>query len=220
MSQAEPLARKTVIAGGLWLAAWAALFAWLAFELATKWPYVGSPLELIMLFAAAGVLFRGFDLAWLWRRRVQVKGWRRWLARGVAFVAGGFAAASVWQVLDAASMSRFSAAIAPFVKAVQANAAAPCPPAAQYAPDAALREYLVSSGFPSPRATIHHDGKRLVLSFPGGSADIDGSTLWYDAGAPGWNKFHNDNRERADAFGALVKGMQECRFPLSPGSQP
>jgi len=215
MNAPSPLPRRTVIAGALWLVAWTAAAGWIAFHLATRWPYVGSPLELLLVFAMAGILFRAFDLAWLWHRRVQVKGWRRWLARGVAFVAGGIAAASVWQVLDAASMSRFASAIAPFVKAVQANAAAPCPPAARYAPDAALREYLAGSGFPSPRATIHHDGKRLVLSFPGGSADIDGSTLWYDAGAPGWKKFHNDNRERADAFAVLVKGMQECRFPLS-----
>ncbi len=215
MNAQPPLERRAVIVGALRLAGWSALTAWCAWSLATPWPYVGSSLQLLLIISVAGILFRSFGLLRLWRGREQAKGWRRWLAHIATFIAGAFAAGVLGDVLDTASMSRFEAAIAPFVKAVQANVAAPCPPAARYVVDAHLREYLDSARFPSPRATIHYDGKRFVLAFHGGSADIDGSTIWYDSAASVWAKFHNDSRDKADALAALVKDMQTCRFPLS-----
>ena len=220
MNARPPLERRAVIVGALWLAGWSALTALCAWSLATPWPYVGSSLQLLLIISVAGILFRSFGLLRLWRGREQAKGWRRWLARFAIFIAGAVAAGVLGDVLETASMSRFEAAIAPFVKAVQANVAAPCPPAARYVVDAPLREYLDSAGFPSPRATIHFDGKRFVLAFPGGSGDIDGSTIWYDSAAPGWQKFHNDSRDKVEALSALVKGMQTCKFHLASGSQP
>ncbi|MDA0983713.1 MAG: hypothetical protein O3A06_11940 [Proteobacteria bacterium] len=59
-----------------------------------------------------------------------------------------------------------------------------------------------------------------MLAFPGGSGDIDGSTIWYDFAALSWQKFHNDSLDKVEALSALVKSMKGCRFPLASGPQP
>lgn len=202
------------LSSAVWLAAWTALAAWLSYGLATAWPYVGAAAQAGLLLAMPGVLFRSFDLLWMWRRRVPVAGARRWLARGVAIVAGVAAAAGLARVFDAASMARFESAMAPVVARLAANAAAPCAPAARPAAGAALDDYLQSAGRARPGGVLHHGGPRFVLAFPGGSADIDGSTVWYDSAAPGWRKFHNDAAASAAAFAALVKGMDSCKITL------
>lgn len=52
------------------------------------------------------------------------------------------------------------------------------------------------------------------MALLGGSADFDGSTIHYDSQTRAWQKIHNDVRDKRDAFAALVKGMETCKFDL------
>jgi len=57
---------------------------------------------------------------------------------------------------------------------------------------------------------LHHDSTRFVLAFQGGSADIDGSTIYYDSGTGAWRKFHNDSSDARQVYAGLTAGLAEC----------
>jgi hypothetical protein len=49
-----------------------------------------------------------------------------------------------------------------------------------------------------------------LLAFQGGSADIDGSTIYHDSGAGAWRKFHNDDSDARQVYAGLTAGLAEC----------
>jgi hypothetical protein len=202
-----------------WLLLWLAAAAWLVWRLATNWPYSGTYAQLGLVLAAAGMLYRSFSLAYLWRARRPLAGWRHWLARVLTLPLGIVLAASAWDGLAAHSLHRFEAAMAGWVAQVAKQMPNPCPPAARYTFDANLADYVTqarqSPAAPgSVKATLHHDDRQFVLSFIGGSIDFDGSTVFHDSARGTWSIFHNDIRASVDAFEARTKGMQICRIAL------
>ena len=111
-------------------------------------------------------------------------------------------------------MARFEAALAPLVAQIQANAAAPCPPAVAYTKNPALQDYINGAQETRRPGKLHHVGGRTVLELSGGSADFDGSTIHFDSQTRTWQKFHNDTRDKAAAFEAMVKDMESCKIDL------
>lgn len=202
------------IVSAAWLLLWLALSAWACHALATAWPYVQLMPQWLLLFALPGIVFRILDLGWMQALRQRLAGWRRWAARTAAIVAGLFAAGGLRSAMDGITMGRFEDALAPLVAQVHANAAAPCPPAAQYALAPALASYLDESGAPRAPVNLHHDRQRFVLVLPGGSMDIDGSSLFYDSRTRRWRKVHNDLLDQSGELQALLKDLEACRIPL------
>jgi len=206
--------KRPSIVSAAWLLLWIAAAAWTCQLLATSWPYVQLMPQWLLLFAAVGILFRIFDLAWMRWRRERLSGWTRRGARVVTFVAGAFAAGGLWEALDGISMGRFERAFAPLVAQVQAKAAAPCPPAATYAIDPGLAAYLEDAAAPRAPAQLHFDKQRFVLALSGWSMDIDGSTLFYDSRARAWRKVHNDMLAQSGELVNLRKGLESCGIEL------
>lgn len=194
--------------GIVWLLLWSGLALWAAYGLATTWPYELHPLLPVLALALPGVLFRAADL-FLMQRRRRLAGWRRAGARLAALPAGVALAFLLFAVLEPLSMARFERALAPWV--AQVHAAASCPADGRFAPDATLNAYLENSGALRD-GTLHRDTGRFVLELKGRSIDIDGATLFYDSATRQWQRFHNDNRARADAFAERVNGLTACRF--------
>jgi hypothetical protein len=194
------------------LCAWIALAAWSGYLLATAWPYEMLRPVYGLFVALPGVVFRILDLAHMRFRASRLAGWRRALARVVALPIG--LSAVPLDMLDRVSMARFEQAMAPLIAQVRAGARALCAPGAAFSVSPALRDYLEASDAPRRPADLHHAEGRFVLELLGGSADFDGSTVYFDSRTGAWKKFHNDAREKRDAFTALVKGMETCKVGL------
>lgn len=209
----RPTKRRGII-GAVLLGAWSLLTLWAGFRLANAWPYVGLMPQWLLLLALPGVVFRAADLAWLRMKGRPVAGWRRVPMRLAAIVAGGWAAVVAWEALDVLSWARFEQAVAPLVTRVSAGPGAMCAtgPAAGISPD--LAAYLADADAPRAAAELHWNAQRFVLSLPGRSMDIDGSTLYFDSRAGRWKKVHNDTLQRSGEFQALTDGLATCRFPL------
>ncbi len=212
MSEASGLKRPQ-LASAVWLALWIAIAVWTCHTLATAWPYDQLMPQWLLVFAMPGILFRAIELAWMQVRRQRLQGRMRWLARAIAVLAGLFAAGGLWSAMDDMSMARFESAMAPLVAQVHANSAAPCPPAARYVVGAGLAGYLAESG-PPRAADLAHDKQRFVLALNGGSMDIDGSTIFYDARSRRWRKVHNDMLAQSGELEGLRKGLETCRIAL------
>ncbi len=194
------------------LCAWIALAAWSGYLLATAWPYELLRPVFGLYIALPGAVFRLSDLAFMRVRARRMAGWRRALARVIALPIGLLAAPL--DALDRISMARFEKAMAPLIVQIQASARAPCAPGSFVSKSPTLLAYLEESGAPHKPAVLHHAGGRFALELLGGSADFDGSTIFFDSRAGAWKKFHNDVRDKRAAFEALVEGMETCKVEL------
>lgn len=210
---AVALKRERIVSATWWLV-WLLGTGWIAFTLANAWPHVMLPPQLAMLVTLPGFVFRSFDLAWLQLRVRRLYGWRRWLARLLSIPAGVALSAALWGPLDDLSMARFERALAPLLAQVEAQRAAPCPPAAGYFTGPALAAYLEDARAPRDSLELHTAAGRWVLVADGRSIDIDGSTIYYDSAKRRWTKYHNDTRAAAAVLETLVKGMQRCTLRL------
>lgn len=195
------------------LVAYAAVVAWALHEQATSWPHEGSWAFVVFLILCPGILFQSFNLGYTWRTGRPLT--RRWPARVVTILLGLMLAAALDSWASTLAMASFEQAYSPFVAQVAANPADPCGPAARYFAIPSVAEYNRQAGRERPQAKLKHDGKRFVLSFPGGSIDIDGSTIYYDSGAKAWSKYHNNNDEKSGAFAKLTEGLAECLLRAS-----
>ena len=67
--------RQQRLWSGAFLCVWLVLTTWSAFSLATAWPYTSSRTFFGLFVALPGVLFRGFDLAYMQLRQRRLAGW-------------------------------------------------------------------------------------------------------------------------------------------------
>jgi hypothetical protein len=206
-TQSEPKLR-TVLSVVL-LAAYVAIAGWVFSEQSTSWPHEGSWALFAYLVLCPGILFQSFSLAYT--RRTGRPLTRRALTRVVTIPLGLVIGAALGEWASALAMDGFEQAYAPLVSQLGANLSDPCGPAGKYFAIPAVAAYNEQTGR-RPTARLKHDGKRFVLSFSGGSIDIDGSTIYYDSGAGAWRKFHNDRVEETSAFSKLTEGLAECKL--------
>lgn len=197
-----------------WLLAWVGIVLWAAQGLATRWPYELHPLLVVLAIAMPGIVFRTADLLLMRWRRCRLAGWQRTGGRLAALPVGVFLAVMLFSAVEPMSMARFEREIASLVAQVQASTPVTCPTDGRYPVDAALNAYLEQSAG-LRKGTLHQGSGHFVIELAGRSIDIDGSTLYYDSAIRKWNRFHNDNRERAEAFETLVKPLAPCRFTMS-----
>lgn len=208
------LLKRQRVASTVWLIGWIVAAAWSAYALAQAWPYVRHQLQIVLLLAVPGALFRSFDLGFMQLKGRRISGWRRVLARAAMLAAGLVLWGALCDRLDGVSMARFERALEPLIGELHARMPKPCPPAADYRIAPELAAYLVESSAPRAPAELKHDARRFVLSLHGGSIDIDGSTLFYDSARRKWRKVHNDMLDNSGELRALVAGLESCRVAL------
>ena len=209
MPESEPqagLKRRVVVSAAL-LATYAAIVGWAYYEQATSWPHEGSWALVAYVFLCPGIVFQAFNLAYLFLKgRALV---RRMLLRLVTVPAGVILAAFVADSGSVLAMRGFEQAYGPFVAQLAADHSGACASGAKHFGIASVAAYNRQARREWPRAKLRHDGKRFVVSFPGGSIDMDGSTIYYDSVASAWSKFHNNDVEKSAAFAKLTEGLAE-----------
>ena len=167
-----------------------------------SWPQVGSMQNIVLFFLVPGFFFQSFFLfSSLYQRKLPD---RRIRARLLSVFLGVIAAAQIGQAISTVSMQRFSLACQPLVSRITDNLPDPCAPLSSYIS-------LLPPGSADSGWHLWHDTQSFVLTFPGRSADIDGSTIYYSSQQHDWTIFHNDSREKSKEMEKLIQGMKECR---------
>lgn len=210
-AEVRPRVSAAVVAG-LWLVSWSVLTVAVCVELATAWPYVLLPVQLLLLLSVPGVLYRAAELSLMWRSGRPLTRGARWLGRFGALLSGIAIGMGLGEAMDERSMARFEQVMAPLIARLEASPDSTCPPAAAAAPDPELAAYIDASGGIGKRAELHRAGSRFVLSFRGRSIDIDGSTIFYDSVTRRWRKVHNDELARTQESEKLTQGLSACRI--------
>jgi hypothetical protein len=201
----RPQARRSAML----LASYAALSGWLFYEQATSWPHEGHWALLGYVIFLPGIVFQSVSLCY-----AKIAGrplTRRFLARLVTVPLGIALAAMLQAGASSLAMSGFERAYAPFVAQLGTTLAGACDGGRKYFEIPSVAAFNEHTGS-RPTALLHHDGKRFVLGFMGGSIDIDGSTLYYDSGTREWRRYHNDNQEARAVHQKLVAGLADCKL--------
>ena len=206
-AKSQSASRARVLLSAVLLAAYVLVAGWVLYEQSRAWPHEGSIVYAVLFLLCPGILFQSFNLAYMLRTGHRLM--RRALTRLVTIPMGLVMAGLLASLASTLAMRGFEQAYVPFVTQVGANRGDPCGLAAKYFHAPAVSAYNLRTSREQP-AKLHHDAKRFVLAFRGGSADIDGSTIYYDSGAGAWRKFHNDNGDEQAAYTALTKGLAEC----------
>ena len=198
------------------LVVYVAVVAWVFYEQSASWPHEGSMAYLGLFLLCPGIVFQSFSLAYARGTGRPLR--RRALTRLVTIPLGLVIAAALASWASTLAMRNFEQAYAPFVVEIGAKPADACRSAVGYFGIPSVAAYNRRAGRERPVAKLHHDGKRFVLGFHGGSADIDGSTISYDSGAGTWRKFHNDNTDAREAYASLTAGLVECPLRAEPAT--
>jgi hypothetical protein len=200
--------RSPTVRGAVLLAAHAALVTWIFYSQSRAWPHVGAWIYTLLYLACPGLFFHGFRLLFRWRTgRLPA---RRWLLRVFTIPAGLLLAAALSAWASQLALARFTRAYEPFVARIGANLPNPCGDVAGYHALPSVVAYNRETGRERPAAKLHHDPKRFVTAWGGGSVDIDGSTIYYDSASRQWHIVHNDNVEASEGYGRLTAGLAEC----------
>lgn len=198
------------------LVLYVAMTVWVFSEQSTSWPHEGSWAAFAYLFLCPGIVFQSFAL--LYARLTGRALTRRVLTRVVTIPLGLVIAAALGQWGSTLAMGDFERAYTPFAAQVGANLAAPCGGAAKYFAIPAVAAYNEQTGR-RPTANLRYEGSRFVVSFSGGSFDMDGSTIYFDSGARRWRKFHNDSTIASREFEKLTEGLAGCSLRSVPAPQ-
>jgi hypothetical protein len=209
-TSSEPRGRRPVIVGATLLVAYTAVVVWTFVAQSHAWPRTGSWADLLFFLFCPGIVFQTVNLISRWRTGRGMS--RPFLLRALTVPAGlvlavGLAArASDW------AMSNFTRAYAPLVAEIGAHLAEPCGLSARYFAIPAVVAYNRRAEVERPLGKLSYDRTRFVLSFGGGSFDMDGSTIHYDSAVMKWGKFHNDHRASADEHAHRIEGLAACKL--------
>ena len=199
------------------LVSYTAVVAWIFYDQSTSWPHVGSWADFVFFFLCPGILFQSVSLAYT--RSTGRALTRRALVRVVTIPLGLVLAGTLATWANTLAMGNFEQAYAPFVAQVGSNLADPCRLASRYFVIPAVAAYNLHAQHDRPAAKLKYDNKRFVLSFGGGSMDIDGSTIYYDSGTKVWQKFHNNDATAFGVYSGLSEGLAECSLRLQQATK-
>ena len=176
--------------------------AWYLYSVDTSRPHVGSLSIVPLIIICPGIIFQLFFLAYsLSKRKFHAK---RIRARLLSIVLGFILAYQVVFHAQTVAMQRFEEHYQPLVEIIQANLPHPCNPNVAYTDHKSLNKI-------NKTGHLWHDNEHFILTFPGGSADVDGSTLYYFSKDHAWTIFHNDSPEASKHLEKLLMGMRDCQ---------
>jgi hypothetical protein len=203
----DPAARgwalDTLGAGAPLLIGYASVVAG-AWRSLAAWPSQGSRVWPLLALCCVTLLYQLALLGhWLARRRLPL---RRWTWRLLTMAAGVALAAAVGVLAASRAMSGLAARYEPLLESL-VDSPRPCEEYERY-----LQAYTGDSNH-RPRS-LHFDSGRSVLTFAGGSADMDGSTIVLDSNEAAPSIFHNDDHRSRQQLEALQGSLKRCAPPV------
>jgi hypothetical protein len=179
------------------------------YQLAGAWPHAGNWRQLFLVLLCPAIASNVLKLI---GPTVRSRA-RRILEGLLSIVIGVPVALSLTQFSSSLSLNTFRDNYAPFIGVLRANLPAPCAPAAAVLATPGIAEYnRATYSTRGPQVTLYYDAQRFVASLPGGSIDIDGSTIYYDSRGDEWMRFHNDDRKGRERFNALTENLEHCQL--------
>jgi len=207
----KPLTLKTStsIAGSLSVFYLAFCF-YIAFQTVCSWPSASSWAQMLTLFLFPGALYNGIKLGLQIRLKKPMP--RRWIARILSILLGVPLASAVANASNTQAIQNFEERLAPFIMRVASDTHGECYEWTQNSVLSSLQQQIVNSKYYLSSGKIWRGSGRFIVSFAGGSIDIDGSTLYFDGNQNEWVKYHNDNIDASKKFTMLTSGMQVCHL--------
>lgn len=177
-----------------------------------SWPTQGSIIWFLLIIFCPPFLYHLVFLGYVLILKQRLH-WKK-SYRVITMVCGVFLAGGLLQIAQKISLSRFKTAYAPLIAKVQQNMPVPCrgdyfeiPSVQDY--NQSVTQKLLKQG--RPEAALLYNSQRFVLTFRGGSVDMDSSTLFYDSETKNWRFFHNEDSRESQNLAERSKGLTNCK---------
>ena len=166
-----------------------------------RYPAEGSWNILILFFTCPGLLVQLSSLIYSVSRKKLLSHF--FLRRVILTIFGIILAALIMIKSQDIAMQRFSAATEPLVQYVKKSMPAPCEP---------VYIYLLSNRPDTffNMSALYYNEHEFLLLYPGGSVDIDGSTVYFHSKNGKWEIIHNDDPRKPGIY-LLGDKLEKCK---------
>ena len=130
-----------------------------------------------------------------------------WLHRFILIIIGLFLSIMLSKHLEKLAMSLFSESKITLVNAINSSMPKPCNMLESYQNDNNITKRF------SKAKELYFNSEFFILSFHGGSIDIDGSTIFYRSDNKEWDIFHNDDINKIEDLQKSNKTLDRCVYP-------
>lgn len=167
-----------------------------------SWPHVGSLSIFFFILLCPAILFHIFFItSSLTHKKLPIK---RFRARVISIGVGGILGSQIPMYAQHLAMQNFEQKHTSQIHALTESLPDPCNHNSPY--------LKIVPEQPWPLwGTLWYTTDNYVLSFPGRSADIDGSTIYYASEVGKFTIFHNDNTEESNRFKKYREHMKKCK---------
>ncbi|MCI5137986.1 MAG: hypothetical protein D3922_06140 [Candidatus Electrothrix sp. AR1] len=156
--------------------------------------------NLILFFTCPGLLVQLSLLVYSLSKKKLPS--RFFFIRIMLIIIGIVLAVLVIKTSEHIAMQRFAAATEPLVQYVKKSMPAPCEPVYTYLLTNRPDTYFNMSD-------IYYNDHEFLLLYPGGSIDIDGSTVYFHSKHSQWEIIHNDDSRKPDIY-LIGDKLEKC----------
>jgi hypothetical protein len=203
--------KKSLVVNWILLVIYSNINIYTVYSLSHSWPNKGSLSWFSLIFFCPPFLYHFVAISYTLAIKENFR-WKKCLRLGT-LIAGFLLAGGLLNYTQKSSLRKLNRAYFPMVKALNKNMPMPCghnylqiPSVVVY--NGKTKRTIMKEG--KPIGELWYKKKRFILSFLGGSVDIDGSTLFYDSEIQQWQIFHNDNLQMKQQLNNTLLKFKKC----------
>ena len=168
-------------------------------------PSVGNLNIFAFLFVMPAFIYQLYFLAYRFAKSRFPKS--KWLYRFLIIISGVIISVLSSKYLDSYAMHLFSKNKVVLIGRIVTSMPSPCKTLNIY-----QDENKITSVFNKAKE-LYFNKQLFIVTFNGGSIDIDGSTIFYRSDISEWDIFHNDNAKKQQALQELTNNLSRCIYP-------
>jgi len=168
-------------------------------------PSVGNLNIFAFLLVIPAFIYQLYFLAYRFAKNRFPKS--KWLHRFSIIVLAIILSAVTSKYLNKYAMHLFSKNRIVLVETIAASLPSPCDALNFYQDENKITKIF------NKAKELYFNKQLFIITFNGGSIDIDGSTIFYRSDMGRWEIFHNDNASKQEILQDLTNGLSRCVYP-------
>ena len=203
--------KKSLVVNWILLLIYSSINIYTIYSLSHSWPNEGSFSWFLLIFFCPPFLYHFIFISYTLATKENFR-WKKCLRLGTLII-GVLLAGGLLNYTQNSSLRKLNRAYFPMIKELNKNMPKPCDYNLLQIPEIVVyngktNRMILKEG--KPIGELWYNSTRFIISFLGGSVDIDGSTFFYDSKVQQWQIFHNDNLQMKEKFNNSRLKLKKC----------
>ena len=203
--------KKSLVINWVLLVIYSSINIYTIYSLSHSWPNKGSLSWFLLLIFCPPFLYHFIAISYTLATKENFR-WKKCLRLGTIII-GVLLAGGLLNYTQKSSLRKLNRAYFPMIKALNKHKLMPCGRDYLQIPKVVIyngktHRMIMKDG--KPIGELWYSPTRFIISFLGGSVDIEGSTLFYDSKIQHWQVFHNDNLEMKEKLNNKRLKLKKC----------